>query len=511
MNKIARQVAASVLTAALVLSFAGCNKNNKENNVQDNEVTTEDSSNKGEDKNNAQAIASEEELSLYDELFDLNSTVKISIDIADEELKKIQEDYRKYDHSKSPIYRKCDMTFNINGKDYKIEDVGIRMKGNTSRNDFYSDSQGVYNLIHFKISFDETFDDEKYYGDEAVKWENEEERNKRKERTFASLSGLEMKWNREEDSTYLRETYCFKMYRDMGCYAPNNTIGQCVVNNENWGVFKIYEPVDKVFIERNFEEQDQGGDLYKCSWGAGPANYTSAYNAGVEDEDNNEFYTYDLKTNKKTSQHEALKDLINTATRQTVTKEDMERVLDRDNFVKFCAISYFLGMPDDMRNNYNNHYVYFKKSNNKAVFIAYDCDLSLGINQWNPTRTYMTSTDPYSDMAYGANERSQNQIICKTITKDGLFVNDYKEALDSVTQSKWMTFDNFKEMFDIVSPHYSAVTQPERHFSNVNMEKFDMTIDDTYGSDNKSNHNYKVEKYMERMLKNYSQYENGPK
>ena len=53
-----------------------------------------------------------------------------------------------------------------------IGEVGVRMKGNTSRTDFYSDDEGMYNLVHFKLSFGETFDEEEYYGADANRWES---------------------------------------------------------------------------------------------------------------------------------------------------------------------------------------------------------------------------------------------------------------------------------------------------------------------------------------------------
>ena len=45
----------------------------------------------------------------------------------------------------------------IDGEEYVIEEVGVRMKGDLSRKDFYGDD-GYINAVHFKLSFDETFD-----------------------------------------------------------------------------------------------------------------------------------------------------------------------------------------------------------------------------------------------------------------------------------------------------------------------------------------------------------------
>lgn len=454
--------------------------------------------------------ADKEELALYESLFSSDSKIKVTVDISDEELRKIQEDYDRYSSkgSKSPIYRKCNMTFEINGEKYTIEEVGVRMKGNTSRTDFYNEnSMSVYALIHFKFSFTQTFDNEEYYGEDAKVWASEEERQARKDRTFATLEGIEMKWNHDLDSTYTREIYAYEMYRDMGVLAPNCVLSQLVISGESYGVYKIYEPVDKVFIKRYFDKQDRDGDLYKCTWGSGPANYTNASNTvGIKDEDKKRFYTYDLKTNKKTSTHENIKNLISVINKSGVTKEELEAVVDIDNWLRFEAVSYFLGMPDDLRNNYNNHYVYFRSSDNKAVFIAYDCEICMGINSWNPTGEYMTKSDPYSSKAYGANGNQENKLIVKTITNSGFYKDEYTKMLDAVAQSKWMDYSNFAERYRKNYVHYAGRVGVDIELKNMKEQWLTMSEDDTFEEDGNIGQigNMTVKDFMSKILGNYN-------
>ena len=49
-----------------------------------------------------------------------------------------------------------------------------------------------------------------------------------------------------------------------------------------------------------------------------------------------------------------------------------------DNFLRYSALCWVFGLPDDLRNNYNNYYLYFDKED-KALFIPYDNDRCLGI------------------------------------------------------------------------------------------------------------------------------------
>ena len=515
-RKLARAIACT-LALSVMISVSGCSKDAGKESTPTSSSQTESTKNpdKNEDNNednkdekpNAQGTGfqiSEEDQKLYDSIFDISNNVKVKIDIEDEELQKIQKDFNRYDsfHSKSPIYRKCNLTIEVNGEEHYIEEVGIRMKGNTTRHSFY-DGSGVYALIHFKLSFDETFDDPEYYGDDAKVWASEEERQARKDRTFASLSGMELKWNTATDSTYVREAYGFKMYRENGLLAPESSIAKCEVNGESWGIYKIYEPVDKTFIERNLPEEEWGGDLYKCTWGSGPANYRNARRSmGVEDEDKGEFYTYDLKTNKKTSEHEQLKNMISIVSKREGNLDEIKTVVDTDYWVKFMAISYLLGLPDDMRNNYNNHYVYFKGNTNQAVFIAYDGDHSLGTNNWNPTGSYMTQTDPYSDYAYGAQDKCDNRLVTNTLTRDGLLVEEYTNALKEILDGEWFTFENYEKMFNAAYKNHGDYGIPEKHFNNIDAKYMAMSIDDTLEGGSKRNNNMQVKTYMEKMREN---------
>jgi len=61
-------------------------------------------------------------------------------------------------------------------------------------------------------------------------------------------------------------------------------------------------------------------------------------------------------------------------------KELLEAKIDMPSFLRYAALSYLTGNPDDMRNNGNNYYIFFNPNEgNKAYFIPYDYDWSLNI------------------------------------------------------------------------------------------------------------------------------------
>lgn len=454
-----------------------------------------------------QNMPGDEQEEIYKSLFDVNNKVTIKIDISEEEIAKIEADYEEYStrNLKSPIYRRADkVTITIGGESYEIPDVGIRMKGNTSRTDFYSKEKGVYNLIHYKLSFDESFDNEDYYGEDAVKWKSEEERRERKARTFATLDALEVKWNKNYDNAYVRQYYSYDMFRNFDVIAPQNTFAQVSFGDENYGVFLVSEPVDKKFIERNLPEKDWGGDLYKAGWTFKPANYTKNMTYGVDDIDAGKQYNLDLKTNKSTSGHEKLENLLEQLNGTDMTKESFSELVDVDNWVNFAAISYFLGNPDDFRNNYNNHYVYFLKSSGKAMFIPYDYDRALGItHSYNPEATGMTEVSPFSEYAEGNGTKQNNPLYKYSILSGGFFVEEYKAALDKVASSDWMKPDRFNKLFETVKANYGEVYAPDREFENAEPERLKFSLDGefNYGDDD---NNMATDDYMERILATYN-------
>ncbi len=415
-----------------------------------------------------------DEEALYDALFDLDSKIEIDIDMSDAELQKMQDDYTRYKDmgSKSPIYRRANVTITINGTAYFIPDVGIRMKGNTSRANFYKpENGGIYRAIHFKLDFQETFDNADYYGAEALNWASEEDRDARKDRTFATLEKLELRWNKCYDSTYLRELYAYELYRSEGVLAPLVNLCSMDWSGVHMGVYTVNEPVDKVFLEKRLPKDALDGDLYKCGWTGEGASLKNTNSIGIEDEDKSQFFCYDLKTNKKKSKHEALTTLIKTLNSPTLTKDRFAELVDVENFLDYAAVSYFLGNPDDLRNNYNNYYLYFRSDNGKAVFIPYDYDRCLGVTvEYNPSGHAMTTDNPFSDMREGAQNGPQEQdipLFYRTVVKGGWYVKDFADVLTRVSQNKLLQKETFASYFHRAQRLYGNDVNPSKTLKNM--------------------------------------------
>jgi len=426
------------------------------------------------------------EESIYQQLFDINNKISVELDVSDETLKQLQKDYEAYEKkgSKSPVYREADLKITITTeKDsvtYAIDNVGIRMKGNTSRTDFYDAKDGQYNLIHFKVDFGM--------------------------RTFATLEKLELRWNKNDDSTYIREYYAYEMYRDFGVLAPHINLAAMKVAGEHQGVFTICEPVDDAFIDKYVAKVDRGGDLYKCNWAGIGANLTTQCSIGIENEETGDFYNYDLKTNKTESKHTKMKNLIAVLNRKGVTKENIAKVVDMDNFLTFEAVTYFTGNPDDIRNDYNNYYIYFLKSSGKAIFIPYDVDRVFGLTKdWNPTNDAMTGVDPFSQMAESLGILQENPLYIYTVNKGGYYVEEFTKVLQTVAESKWLTEENFNKIYEAAASIYQEDTKPEKTYENAGNHKFTMSLKDSAGL-NSTKGNASFAEYLEAKLQAYRQF-----
>ena len=190
-----------------------------------------------------------------------------------------------------------------------------------------------------------------------------------------------------------------------------------------------------------------GGDLYKLGWTSDPASFTSFSSYGVEDEDAGKFYVYDLKTNKKTSDHSSLRNLINTINSSSCNKDSFASVVDVENFIMFAAVSYMMGNPDDLRNNYNNSYIYFRADTGKMIIIPYDMDRGLGVNTWNPYGDGMTTDSPFQ--TYNVCGEQRSPLFKKTIQEGGFLVDEFTEALLNAASSEMLTNVKFAEQFNI--------------------------------------------------------------
>ena len=345
---------------------------------------------------------SEEFLSFFS--YGNKSTVSISASSA---VVSFLENYQLEKNSRyNDFYVPVNVNIRFNGKDYYFEDCGLRLKGNMSREHFFKDMNP-----HMKLSFKATFDDTLYSTDSVMAqfrkdWTGKEkERSLRKDRNFLGLEKLDLKCTpRNSGKSTLRDIYAYELMRSDGLFTPYANLGEVNFSSPSRnfsGNYEFVETIDKEFLKRRLQKDDAKGDLYKCVYNdKGPADLTRSgavntstgvrvANGKIGCEDVYNYYrpVYQLKTNDKLGDGSDFSKMANLIwnLRECIygsgTRETLDSIVDVDQFLHFAADTFLLGNFDDQRYNANNYYIYFRPSDNKAIFIPYDWDWCLGIDQ----------------------------------------------------------------------------------------------------------------------------------
>lgn len=414
-------------------------------------------------------IASDE----YKSLFTVSNKITFRIDLPLASARFINQYQTDHDNCiYHDYYVPCSLTYKIGNEEEKtIEEVGIRAKGNMSRRSFLDNDDVMYRSAHFKLKFDETFDDDEYDTIDILRpfkktWEDNDARKAREKRRFAQLKALDIKWNRNDDETKVKQDFGLKLFRDNGVMAQYTNLADTTISingHDYHDLYEIFEPIDGVFVNHRFTSDEADGDLYKCTYtDKGPAIFKSSCVVGVED--NSKYYhpTYDLKTNKKTNTtHTALKNLFSVMNsnlnNDTKYQEELEKVFAIKDFMTYEAIAFLLGNFDDIRNNGNNYYIYFSNKTNMSYVIPYDFDRLLGTG-CEGRKNYMTDFSADSTKMQCSGNWQTINVYWKTVcrTTDGypsrieryynMYTSKIAELINNETFSA-SAFTNFVNQF----------------------------------------------------------------
>ena len=263
---------------------------------------------------------------------------------------------------------KCDVEYIKGNKTIQVSKAGLRLKGNTSRRR-PQDTEGYFHHCHYGIDF------HKYVKDP--------------DHTVNGVRRVDLKWFKD-DPTYVREIYCYDLFRRYGVWtAINDVYAQVCIKvglpGLNYlGVYGMLEHIDKNYLRaRKKQFGDEDGNLWKCRW---PAHLMDAADGNFGVDDNSSSHTYELKTNKKEGFNAAkaqMQDFIRNLNSKTgaAFNEWIASVMDVELFLKTYAVNVAVGMWDDYWCNSNNYYLYFNSTDPakyKVFFIPYDYDNTLG-------------------------------------------------------------------------------------------------------------------------------------
>ncbi len=218
-----------------------------------------------------------------------------------------------------------------------VEDVGIRLRGNTSR---------TQPKRSFKIKFKE-FDGGKFFGYKKFNLKAE-----------------------NNDPSMVRELLSMQTFRNANVAATRTHHTEVYINDEYMGIYLNVEQLDDEFVDSRFGNED--GNLYKCTWPATLENDNQVYNNDI----------YELKTNKSENDRAILAhfvDVLNT-TSDDDFKTEIEKVFDVQPFIRYLAVEALLGHWDGYSYNKNNFYLYENPNDGLITFMPYDTDNTYGID-----------------------------------------------------------------------------------------------------------------------------------
>ncbi len=265
-------------------------------------------------------------------------------------------------------YMRASFVFDDGTRRDTLQDIGLRLRGNTSLN---------AQKKSFKISFNEFESGRKYQGVKKL-----------------NLLGS------HNDPTMVRQKLFYEVWAKAGMPPRRAAFAKLYINGLYRGLYTNIEEIDKEWLSDVFGDDD--GNLYKCTY---PANL--AY-LGLEQQpykallNNPETRAYDLTTNETEDDYSrfvALVTALNSPADASFPAK-ISQILNTDAVLKAFALDVAAGNWDDYFYNKNNYYLYDNPTTGRFEFITYDTDNTFGVDWVNKdwaTRnclSWQVSNDP---------------------------------------------------------------------------------------------------------------------
>jgi len=395
----------------------------------------------------------------YERLFTPYTYKKITITLTKEKATELQsfmlEHQAKFNDLRSDAYVASSIKYEDNFGSVDATNIGFRTRGNVFSRRLLLNEQNEPNKNHFKLKFNSFVDSSNP--------------------SLFGLEELDLKYNKNVDETYINEYYPLSLYESMGVLAQRKTMMDVfiVIDDQTFhmGVYLAFEPIDSYFIARRFIDEPIG-DLYKVLWQQfGPATLSKPNDVlavGIKDVGMNYRPTYDLKTNKRTSQHESLNAIFQVLSLSNdIRKSWIESHESFDYLARYFAVSFLLGNPDDFRYNGNNFYLYFPQNQNNFYIIPYDLDHSLG-SGWDGAPAFsdqLMYARPYEDknvIDFTFNANYPHPLI-DTLLGSQVFKDLYQTHILTIfNDPRLYKFSHIKTIIDRYSASYGFAAEEAR-------------------------------------------------
>jgi hypothetical protein len=234
----------------------------------------------------------------------------------------------------------ADFIWNDGVRSDTIQNVGFRLRGNTSR---------VVPKKSFKIKFNH-FGSPKFYG----------------------LSDMNLN-GEHNDPSLIRAKLTWDIFRMVGLEGSRSNHVRLYINGTYRGLYIHVEHTDNDYLR--IRNKDTNGQLIKCNYGVDlvyRGDEISAYRQEV----------YEAANNKSAPDYSRLPEFLKIL--NTPSDPDfqckLDAVFDVDDFLKRLAVEILTGHWDNPVYNKNNAYLYFNPSKGKWELLSYDVDNTYGID-----------------------------------------------------------------------------------------------------------------------------------
>ena len=311
----------------------------------------------------------------YDYIWDDKAIPEVHLSVSLDEWNRLLALYDA--NSFTTQYVAATITFVKDCETTVIDNVGLRLKGNTSRRR----PEGWYGQQHQR---DNTDWHHAHFGVNLRKYADDDDH------TIQGVRKLHLKWFKD-DPMYVREMFCYELFRRAGVWtAVRDNYCRLWIHVEGdsqeayYGVYELLEPIDKRYVkDRKSRFGASNGFLWKCRNSAAGLNNPNGDIWYDDDTDDRHAYTLETETGDFDSARVQLVDFMNKLTNLSDSEfyTWIQEVTDVDLLLKTYAVNVAVGMWDDYWNNANNYYIYFNGkglTGYKFYFIPYDYDNTLG-------------------------------------------------------------------------------------------------------------------------------------
>ena len=260
-----------------------------------------------------------------EQLFTGDEVPKIQIEIAPEDIKKLEKYSFQFGQAQQEEREQVKAVVREGGKTYK--DVALQLKG----------AAGSFRSIHdnpaLTLNFDKFVDGQ----------------------TFHGLDKLSLN-NSVQDQTFVSEQFSREMFLKAGVPVPRATHATVELNGRDLGLYVLVQGWNKRFLKQHFEKTS--GNLYDGGF--------------LKDIDQK----LDTNSGDNPDDQSDRIELVAAAREKDLSKrrERLEKVLDVDRFLTYVALDVMMWNWDGYAQNKNNYRLFSDTATGKMVFMPHGLD-----------------------------------------------------------------------------------------------------------------------------------------